>query len=164
MTILWHKPSGAPCADMALASRASTDRSGIKFLQRHLKDQLCVTPLETGASGLVVLTQDFLVKRKLIQDNAWIEHEVIVEVADLVSEQQLRTLHRPPMKVSINKQTEKITGMRFATKGYTPGSIATQCQHAGLTIEAMRRIRVGRIPLAGLEVGQWRFLLGYERF
>jgi len=28
----------------------------------------------------------------------------------------------------------------------------------------MRRIRVGRIPLAGLEVGQWRFLMGYEKF
>jgi 23S rRNA pseudouridine2604 synthase len=172
MTILWHKPSGVPsegtsgkaCEGITLASRASTDRSGTRLLQRHLKDQVCVTPLETGASGLVVFTQDFPVKRKLIQDSALNEHEVIVDVAGEVSEQQLRGLNRPPMKVAMSKQTDKITGLRFAIKGYAPGSIAAQCQHVDLAIEAMRRIRVGRIPLSGLEVGQWRFLMGYERF
>lgn len=172
MTILWHKPSGTPsegtadktCEGIALANRASIDRSGIRLLQRHLKDQVCVTPLETGASGLVVFTQDFPVKRKLTQDGALVENEVIVDVAGKVSEQQLRALSRPPMKVAMSKQTDKITGLRFAIKGYAAGSIAAQCQHAGLQIEAMRRIRVGRIPLAGLEVGQWRFLMGYERF
>jgi 23S rRNA pseudouridine2604 synthase len=172
MTILWHKPSGVlaeatadkACEGITLASRASIDRSGIRLLQRHLKEQVCVTPLETGASGLVVFTQDFPVKRKLIQDAALNEHEVIVDIAGEVSEQQLRGLNRPPMKVAMSKQTDKITGLRFAIKGYAPGSIAAQCQHVGLQIEAMRRIRVGRIPLAGLEVGQWRFLMGYERF
>ncbi len=172
MTILWHKPSGMPSqgtSDKALegitlASRASTDRSGIRLLQRHLKDQVCVTPLETGASGLVVFTQDFPVKRKLIQDNAFVEHEIMVDVAGVVSDQQLRGLNRPPMKVAMSKQTDKITGLRFAIKGFVAGSIAAQCQHVGLQIEAMRRIRVGRIPLSGLEVGQWRFLMGYERF
>jgi 23S rRNA pseudouridine2604 synthase len=172
MTILWHKPCNVlsqaspdkACEGITSASRASADRSGIRLLQRHLKEQVCVTPLETGASGLVVFTQDFPVKRKLIQDGALVENEIIVDVAGLVSEQQLRGLNRPPMKVAISKQTDKITGLRFAIKGYAPGSIAAQCQHVGLEIEAMRRIRVGRIPLAGLEVGQWRFLTGYERF
>ncbi len=172
MTILWHKPSGIPSeatADKAiegitLASRASIDRSGIRLLQRHLKEQVCVAPLETGASGLVVFTQDFPIKRKLIQDNALNEHEIIVDVTGEASQQQLRGLNRPPMKVAISKQQGKITGLRFAIKGYAPGSIAAQCQHVGLQIEAMRRIRVGRIPLSGLEVGQWRFLMGYERF
>jgi 23S rRNA pseudouridine2604 synthase len=172
MTILWHKPSGIPsegtadkpCEGIALENRANTDRSGIRLLQRHLKDQVCVTPLETGASGLVVFTQDFPVKRKLTQDAALVENEVIVDVTGEVSEQQLRALSRPPMKVAMSKQTDKITGLRFAIKGYAAGSIAAQCQHVGLEIEAMRRIRVGRIPLAGLEVGQWRFLMGYEKF
>ncbi|MDI9334368.1 MAG: RNA pseudouridine synthase [Cytophagales bacterium] len=164
MTIVWHKPSGTPCEEMALASRASNDRSGIRLLQRHLKDQMCATPLETGASGLVVFTQDFTIKRKLIQDNAFVEHEVMVDMAGSVSEQQLSALNRPPMKVARSKQTDSITGLRFAIKGYAAGRIAAQCQHLGLEIQAMRRIRVGRIPLAGLNVGQWRFLVGYERF
>jgi len=172
MTIVWHKPSGTasqagwdkPCEDITLASQAQTDRSGIRLLQRHLKGQMCATPLETGASGLVVFTQDFSVKRKLIQEGAFIESEIMVEIAGSVSEQQLRALNRLPMKVAVSAQTEKMTGLRFAVKGYEAGSIAAQCHRAGLTIEAMRRLRVGRILLSGLEVGQWRFLLGYERF
>ena len=172
MTIVWHKPSGIPAEGTAgkasegitFANRASIDRSGIRLLQRHFKEQICVTPLETGASGLVVLTQDFPIKRKLIQNNLFVETEVIVDIAGKVSEQQLRGLNRPPMKVAMSKQTDTITGLRFAIKGYAAGSIAAQCQHVGLVIEAMRRIRIGRIPLAGLEVGQWRFLTGYERF
>jgi 23S rRNA pseudouridine2604 synthase len=34
----------------------------------------------------------------------------------------------------------------------------------GLTIVAMRRIRIGRVPLAGLAPGQWRYLAPHERF
>jgi 23S rRNA pseudouridine2604 synthase len=172
MTILWHKPSGVPSQaisdkpfeSITLTSRASIDRSGIRLLQRHLKDQICATPLETGASGLVVLTQDFTIKRKLIQDAAFIESEVIVDVAGVVTEQQLRSLNRAAAKVAINKKTEKITGLRFAVKGYEPGVLAAQCQHLDLDVLAMKRLRVGRMSLAGLEVGQWRFLMGYERF
>ncbi|MGH6626115.1 MAG: RNA-binding protein, partial [Polaromonas sp.] len=35
---------------------------------------------------------------------------------------------------------------------------------AGLQVVAMKRIRVGRLPLASLPQGQWRYLLPYERF
>jgi 23S rRNA pseudouridine2604 synthase len=33
-----------------------------------------------------------------------------------------------------------------------------------LRILAMRRIRIGRVPLAGLQPGQWRYLAPHERF
>jgi 23S rRNA pseudouridine2604 synthase len=29
---------------------------------------------------------------------------------------------------------------------------------------SVKRIRIGRVPMAALPVGQWRYLLGYERF
>jgi 16S rRNA U516 pseudouridylate synthase RsuA-like enzyme len=35
---------------------------------------------------------------------------------------------------------------------------------SGLQLTALRRLRLGRIALAGLPVGEWRYLLGYERF
>ena len=180
MTILWHKPAGIACEApldrdsklIGAASRSGSDRSGIRFVQRHLKDQICATPLETGASGLVVLTQDFPVKRKLIQDRAVVEHEVIVEVqhnpkleaSEALLDKALRTLSRDYAKVTINKQTDTITGLRFAVKGYEAGQTAAACVRVGLEVEAMKRLRIGRMPLAGLDVGQWRFLMGYERF
>lgn len=188
MTILWHKPAGVH-ADMALAalsqaitlaSRSGSDRSGIRLLQKHLKDQVCVTPLETGASGLVVYTQDFPVKRKLVQDTLLIEHEIMVEVlhktdadeakakdSNAKLDEALRMLSRMmgnKAKVALSKQTDKVAGVRFAVKGFEAGEIAQHCYRAGLEVDAMRRIRIGRLPLAGLEAGQWRFLLGYERF
>lgn len=188
MTILWHKPAGVP-ADMPVAalsqtitltSRTSSDRSGIRLLQKHLKDQVCVTPLETGASGLVVYTQDFPVKRKLVQDSLLIEHEIMVEVLHKTDpddekasetnaqlDDSLRMLSRmvgSHAKVALSKQTDTVAGLRFAVKGFEAGVTADLCYRAGLEVDAMRRIRIGRLPLAGLQTGQWRFLLGYERF
>ncbi len=188
MTILWHKPAGVP-ADMVLAglsqaitlaSRSGIDRSGIRLLQKHLKDQVCVTPLETAASGLVVYSQDFPVKRTLVQDTLLIEHEVMVEVlhktdaneakakdSNAKLDESVRMLSRmvgTKAKVALSKQTDKVAGLRFAVKGFQAGVTADLCHRAGLEVDAMRRIRIGRMPLAGLDVGQWRFLLGYERF
>lgn len=188
MTILWHKPAGVP-ADMAPAlllqhitpaSRASIDRSGIRFLRKHVREQVCVTPLETGASGLVIYTQDFPVKRKLVQDTLLVEHEIMVDVlhssdpdeekaapSNAKLDESLRMLSRMvghKTKMALSKQTDTLAGLRFAAKGFEPGVIADQCQRAGLAVEDMRRIRIGRIPLAGLPLAQWRFLMGYERF
>ncbi|MBC7706723.1 MAG: RNA-binding protein, partial [Rhodoferax sp.] len=69
-----------------------------------------------------------------------------------------------PSKVSINSQTGGVTGLRFAIKGSFPGQIAQMCDTAGLAILSIKRIRVGRVPLAGLLSGQWRYLMPYERF
>ena len=37
-------------------------------------------------------------------------------------------------------------------------------ESVGLRMQSLQRIRVGRIALAGLPIGQWRFVQGHERF
>jgi 23S rRNA pseudouridine2604 synthase len=54
--------------------------------------------------------------------------------------------------------------LRLAIKGCRPGQVQHLCERAGLQVKSMRRLRLGRISLAGLPAGQWRYLLGYERF
>ena len=54
--------------------------------------------------------------------------------------------------------------LRLAIKGNRPGQVAHLCERAGLQLTALRRLRLGRISLAGLPVGEWRYLLPYERF
>ncbi len=181
VTLLLHKPAGyafdgdGKSASQLLqpGNRSSTDRSGMRVLKRHLLQHSCVTPLETGASGLLVFTQDYSMRRKLIEDAALVENEVMVDVRGEVSAAILHGLNRAPVidgramlpaKVSVNNQTDGATGLRFALKGSLPGQIAQMCDKAGLTITSMKRIRVGRIPLAGLAPGQWRYLMPYERF
>ena len=181
VTMLLHKPPGYDWGSegktalqlLQPANRWNADRSGIRLLQRHVLQQVCVTPLETGASGLLVFTQDWPIRRKLQEDAALVENELIVEVTGEVSPAALQRLNRAPVidgramlpaKVSINNQTGGVTGLRFAVKGSLPGQIAQMCSQVALTIVAMKRIRVGRVPMAALPVGQWRFLLANERF
>lgn len=184
VTLVLHKPpdviatAAAGQAHAAIdllrpETRDSSDRSGIRQLQRHLRGLEVVTPLEPAASGLLVFTQDWRVKRKLVEDGALVEHEVMVDVRGTVSPEALQQLNRAPVvdgramapaRVSVNRQTGDVTGLRFALKGYWPGQIAHMCSDAGLTILAVKRIRIGRLPLAGLPEGHWRYLMRYERF
>ncbi|MGH8832566.1 MAG: hypothetical protein ACREXV_15985 [Polaromonas sp.] len=108
-----------------------------------------------------------------MDDAARVEHEVIVEVSGTLTPEALQRLNQAPVvdgramlpaKVSLNKQTEQVTALRLALKGVWPGQIAQMCAGAGLQVVAMKPIRVGRLPLASLPQGQWRYLLPYERF
>jgi 23S rRNA pseudouridine2604 synthase len=185
MTVLLHKPAGFDWSNdtgrdrkpavalLTEANRSRMDKSGVRLLKRHLKDHESVTPLEFGASGLIVFTQDFAIQRKLWEDRATVENEFVVDVTGDVTDAALNALNRPVVvndrvllnaKVSVTTQADTRTGLRFAVKGGEPGRIATACERAGLAVVAMKRIRVGRVPMAGLEPGQWRFLLAHERF
>ena len=44
---------------------------------------------------------------------------------------------------------------------YDRAHVAQLCEKAGLQILAMKRIRLGRVTLADLPVGQWRYLAGW---
>ena len=52
----------------------------------------------------------------------------------------------------------------FCAKGVKPGQITHMCRMVGLSVVGMKRIRVGRISMASLPLGQWRYLHEYERF
>ena len=188
VTLLLHKPAGYESRDAANASgdagiqtaaqlltaanHSPDDRSGIRPLKKHFSSAELLTPLATAASGLVVFSGDWRVARKLREDARLLEHEVVVEVSGEIRPGGLERLNRidhgftyrgallPPAKVSW--QSEK--RLRFALKGEMPGQIAYLCESVGLTIEAMKRLRVGRMPLSQLQPGQWRYLMPYERF
>jgi 23S rRNA pseudouridine2604 synthase len=154
------------------AKHMAKDPSGIRMLQRHFKALNAVVPLENAASGLIVFTQDWRVERKLTEDMGSMEHEVIVDVQGEVTPQALHLLNRtldsdeslPQAKVSINSNTPERSKLRFAIKGAHRGLIAYLCERAKLEILDMRRIRLGRVALADLPVGQWRYLAPHERF
>ena len=170
VTLLLHKPAGCE-ADLQQATHSPDGRSGIKPLKKHLAAEL-VTPLSLPASGLVVFTDDWRVSRKLREDAATLEHEVVVEVAGSIQPGGLERLNRmdhgftfngkllPPAKVSWQSEAR----LRFALKGEQPGQIAYFCESVGLSVIGMKRLRLGRVALSGLAVGQWRYLLPTERF
>ena len=170
VTLLLHKPAGFE-ADLKRATRTPDDRSGFVQLKKHLSAE-GVTPLALPASGLVVFTDDWRVARKLVDDAATLEHEVAVEVEGNIKPGGLERLNRVdhgftfngkllgPAKVSWQSETR----LRFALKGEQPGQIAYFCESVGLSITGMKRLRIGRVAMSGLPVGQWRYLLPTERF
>lgn len=168
VTLLLHKPAGLRLEDAAAllvpANFHAVGHGAEKaLLPRHLSGQRCMTPMDREASGLLIFTQEWRVERKLHEDAAYIEHEVMVDVSGPVTPQQLAQLDRAPARVSVGRQSTASTGLRFAIKGLAPGQIAKMCERAGLAVEGMKRIRIGRVPLAGLPAGQWRYLQPHER-
>lgn len=172
-TLLLHKPAGVDVGQVAeqldVASRAADDASGMRLLHRHLQRLNAPLGLESEASGLVVLTQNWGVIRKLTDDFAKIEQEYIVEVAGTLTAEQLALLNhglsyqgRPLSPCKVSWQSE--TRLRFALKAPQPGQIAHMCQAVGLQVQGIRRIRIGRMAMAKLQPGQWRFLGADERF
>ena len=190
ITLLLHKPAGyeaglglpagaaahasrsqgAPLADSLLspASHWADDR-GPRVLLRHFRGLECFTPLPTEAGGLVVYTQDRRIARKLAEDIETLEQECIAEVAGQIAEGGLQRLCHglsfngrplPPIKVSWQNEAR----LRFALKGIRAGQVAAMCAAVGLSLVSLRRIRIGRVPLARLPEGQWRYLQGWERF
>lgn len=127
-----------------------------RFLRQHLANLKLVAPLEKSAAGMVVFTQDYRVERKLGEG---VEHEVLVEVSGTIAEGGLAQLNQG-MKVSWQSENR----LRFATKIYKPGLIERLCNEVGLDVTAIRRIRLGRLPLAQLPSGAWRYLSDFERF
>jgi 23S rRNA pseudouridine2604 synthase len=166
------RPANPALHLLAAATQAKDDRSGIRPLKKHFTALTLATPLATPASGLVVFTQDWRVARKLSEDASVMEHEVIVDVAGTIVPGGLQRLNRidhgftfngvllPPAKVSWQNETR----LRFALKGERPGQIAFMCESVGLSVQAMKRIRVGRVPMSSLPSGQWRYLQPHERF
>ena len=172
VTLLLHKTPG-PAAPLAPDAQWAQDRSGLRLLKRHSASLSSVVPLEEAASGLLVFSQDARILRRLEEDGPFLEHELMVEVAGAVSPQVLAALNRPllergqnlpPVKFSLNSTPSGLTRLRCALKGSHPGLLAYRLEQQGLRITAMKRVRIGRVFLAALPPGQWRFLMPGERF
>ena len=186
-TILLHKPAGfdtirGPSPAAALVTPATHwahDPSAIRVLQRHFQRLTPLVPLDAEASGLMVLSQDGRVWKRLTEDAGQIEHEYLVEVSGDIAPHGLRSLNHglayggrelPPCKVSWQNETR----LRFAIKDVRNGQLRDMCAQVGLEVVSIRRLRIGRIPLGrtplisgpegALPPGRWRYLPVGEKF
>lgn len=177
VTLLLNKPAGfgasatsESAAELLVAENQMADtHASVRVLKKHFSGLMLATPLETQASGLIVATQDPRIMRKLVDDANRVEQEFTVEVTGTVVPDGLKRLAQaiswkgrsiPPVKASWQSENR----LRLAMKTPPPGLIMHLCSELGLTATAIRRIRIGRLPMAALPQGQWRYLLGYERF
>lgn len=172
-TLLVHKPAGMDAAQLHALPGAAThwsgDTSGVRRIKSHGAGLVALLPLPREASGLEVLSQDARIVRKLNEDARTIEQELVAEVAGTIAPDGLERLGRglvfegralPPARVSWQSETR----LRFAVKGVAPEWLPWMCEQVGLRLTALKRLRIGRVALAGLPPGQWRYLPPGERF
>jgi 23S rRNA pseudouridine2604 synthase len=173
VTLLLHKPAGVAMEAarelLGAAGHWTGDRSGIRRVPSHAAGLVALLPLPPQAAGLCVFSQDARIVRKLTEDAALLEQELVAEVAGSIADDGLARLARglqhdgrvlPPCRVSWQSEAR----LRFALKGIAPDAIEWMCAQVGLRLVALKRIRIGRIPMAGLPAGQWCYLPAGERF
>ncbi|MDN0082974.1 S4 domain-containing protein [Crenobacter sp. SG2305] len=180
VTVLLNKPVGYVCGPAGPGerpawqlikpeTRSRVDRSGYTFLKKHTHNLAPAGQLEVDSDGLLVLTQDGRIARKLIADVADYEQEWLVWVdgglseavlAQLAAGVEINGVLAKPAKVSRQSDTQ----LRFTLRDNTPRLLRRLCDAAGLHVAQVKRIRIGRIALGNLDVGQWRYLEPHERF
>jgi 23S rRNA pseudouridine2604 synthase len=171
VTILLHKPAGVDAAGaLALIGPDTLAASAnARFLRRHLARLTVVTPLEPEASGLLVLSQDWRVTRRLVEDADRIEQEYVAEVtgacagdgvARLNAAMRVQGRTTAPLKASWQSEAR----LRLAGKDIRPGQVEAMCAEVGLAVKSLRRLRIGRVALGQLARGHWRYLHETERF
>ncbi|TDF78209.1 rRNA pseudouridine synthase [Pseudomonas sp. H9] len=173
VTLLLHQPAGldvdSACRSITASTLSAEHSQGRRPLKGHFARLSCVAPLQEGASGLQVFTQDWRVTRKLNADLSKLEQEYVVEVSGEMIAHGLERLNRgfnwkgnelPKIKASWQNETR----LRMVLKNPQPGLIALLCSSVGVTPLSMRRIRLGGVSMSKLALGQWRYLASNERF
>lgn len=171
VTMVFHLPheemDSTPI--LSAATRTPDDVSEIHLLKQHFFRLTQCAPLEQGAYGLQVYTQDWRVTRKLKDDAAIMEQEYVVEVEGTLSAEGLKLLNHglsfngkalKPIKVSWQNERN----LRFAIKGVIPGQIKHACTTVGLQVISMKRLRIGRVAMSRMAPRLWRYLMPHERF
>ena len=145
------------------------DPSPQRFEPRHLKNLVPAGRLDIDSTGLLVLTQDGRIAKQLIGEDSEIEKEYLVRVSGRIAPDGLARLNYglsldgkklKPAKVSWQNDEQ----LKFILKEGRKRQIRRMCELVGLKVTGLKRVRIGRVKLEKLPLGQWRYLREDERF
>jgi 23S rRNA pseudouridine2604 synthase len=116
-----------------------------------------------------VLTQDGRIAKQLIGETSEIEKEYLVRVRGSLPDKSLALLNHglsldgePLRRAQVAWQNKD--QLRFVLREGKKRQIRRMCELVGLAVTGLKRVRIGRIALADLPSGQWRYLRSDERF
>ncbi|CAI5724054.1 unnamed protein product [Peronospora destructor] len=184
VTLILNKPLGfvssQPESNKTPAVRLLTFENECQVLSR-VKPRQNVEPLslqkiavcgrlDVNSTGLLLFTQDGKVAKKLLDPKGRIEKEYLVRV----------DLNLDPVTGEVRKKVEMLRAGVTCEKGITYRAKSVEvlnanqlrviltegknrhlrrmCEHVGLCVVALKRVRIGSVKLGSLPVGQWRYL------
>ena len=184
VTILINKPVGyvsgqaedgyLPAVALIKAeNRWSECKVENQFHPTQLRSLVPAGRLDIDSVGLLVLTQDGRVAKKLIGENTDVEKEYLVRVAytkpGKLPDGDLRLLNHGlsldgkkliPAKVRWMNEDQ----LQFILKEGKKRQIRRMCEMVGLKVIGLKRVRIGTVRLGNLPEGQWRYLRDDEPF
>lgn len=184
VTILINKPMGyvsgqaedgyKPVVTLVGAdSRWKGDAAAERFHPSQLRSLVPAGRLDIDSVGLLVLTQDGRVAKRLIGEDSEVEKEYLVRVRHTqpgrLPDDKLKLLNHGlsldgkklrPAKV----QWQNDDQLRFVLKEGKKRQIRRMCEAVGLKVLGLKRVRIGRVQLGDLPPGQWRYLRPDEQF
>ncbi|MCV0439197.1 MAG: rRNA pseudouridine synthase [Hydrogenophaga sp.] len=165
---------------------AKTPADGRRFAPEHTRGLAPAGRLDIDSTGLLVLTQDGRVARTLIGESSGVEKEYLVRVqfapngpqgAGVVA-QNVQAVF-PPAQLALLRHGLSLDGqalrlaqvdwqnpeqLRFVLTEGKKRQIRRMCEQVGLHVVGLKRIRIGKVVLGNLPVGQWRYLRADEQF
>ena len=138
--------------------------------------------LDIDSIGLLVLTQDGRVARQLIGEDSGMEKEYLVRVtynSQRVPESINVQAVFPAEKLALLCHGLSLDGqllrpaqvswqnpeqLRFVLEEGKKRQIRRMCEQVGLFVTGLKRVRIGRVNLGHLPIGQWRYLAPHEQF
>ncbi|MBN4666017.1 pseudouridine synthase [Pandoraea nosoerga] len=189
VTVLLHKPVGYVSGQaedgyepaVVLVTREhhwSEDDAGIRFSPSHLRSLAPAGRLDIDSTGLLVLTQDGRVAKQLIGEDSEIEKEYLVRVSFNEHSHNVQA-HFPAERLALLRHGLALDDqplkpaqvdwqnpeqLRFVLKEGKKRQIRRMCELVGLHVTGLKRVRMGRITLGNLPVGEWRYLRPGETF
>ena len=180
VTILLNKPVGYvsgqpeddyPPAVALITASAQYDPNGRapRFHRAHLRGLAPAGRLDIDSTGLLVLTQNGRIARRLIGEHSEVSKEYRVWVNGEITEQAIAqlthglTLDGRKLRRATVRQTDE-RELRVILNEGRKRQIRRMCELVGLHVTRLQRIRIGRIWLDDLPLGQWRYLRPEEHF
>ena len=154
-------------------SRWVEDTSPTIFHPLQLKNLVPAGRLDIDSVGLLVLTQDGRVAKHLIGETTNVEKEYLVRVKyrkeGTLPHSDLKKLQHglfmdgeKLLPAQIKWQNED--QLSFILREGKKRQIRRMCDMVGLDVLGLKRVRIGRVSLGDLPVGQWRYLRAGEQF
>jgi 23S rRNA pseudouridine2604 synthase len=180
VTILLHKPVGFVSGQaedgyepavvlIRPENRWAQDAAPWQFQPAHLRGLAPAGRLDIDSTGLLVFTQDGRIAKQLIGQGSAVEKEYLVRVEGTLTDDGMRRLRHGLTLDNVRLRPAQVSWqnddqLRFVLREGRKRQIRRMCEIVGLTVTGLKRVRSGNVRLAGLPLGQWRYLRRDETF
>lgn len=177
ITVILHKPVGYVSSQpeknyLSALSLITADNfyspNNEQMPKLPLKGLAPAGRLDIDSTGLLLLTQNGVLAKKIIGEESLIKKEYLVRIQGKLDEQGLKLLNfglsldgkklKPAIVTRQNEQQ-----LKFILQEGKKRQIRRMCALVGVKVIGLKRVRIGKIKLADLPLGKWRVLKDNEQ-